>query len=83
MTVNVEFSNNIKAQFVALGPNTSADVCIEVVGSNGVKTLTFRDTFDSFKASLSDFILGVMSGRALSPPAFNREVVKIIGYGVM
>lgn len=50
-------------------------------GSNSNVTKSFRDSFQAFKASLEDFILGIRKEEIRIPRAETLEIVKIIELG--
>lgn len=54
-TLSVEWSSGLRGTFTATG-NAATPVTIRLFGENGVKTMTFSDTFHAFRAALQAFV---------------------------
>jgi hypothetical protein len=79
-TLAVNWNSGIQTTLFATGDGMHP-ISIRVVGTKGWKELAFSDSFSAFKAALEAFLLGIKSGTAESPRAFNAQVVQILEKG--
>jgi hypothetical protein len=71
----------VRATFSTLG-NILSPVQIKLEGSNGSRTLVFKNSFFAFKMALQDYIDGISDGICRSPFEFNAKVVDLIERGM-
>ena len=80
-SLSVRWGNDVRANFSTLG-NINSPIQIKIEGSNGSKTLVFRNPFQAFKMALQDYIDGISDGKCRSPFEFNVKVVDLIERGM-
>ena len=80
-SLSVRWGNDVRATFSALG-NMNSPVQIKLEGSNGSRTLVFKNAFSAFKMALQDYIDGISDGKCRSPFEFNAKVVDLIERGM-
>lgn len=80
-TVAVEWESGVRTTFFATGDGITP-IVIKVIGTKGIKELTFHDSFSAFKTALETFIKGVRNRTIESPRCFNEKVVRIIEAGM-
>lgn len=79
-TVAVSYSDGFQALISALGP-AQAPIAMRVFGDSGWKDLIFKNTFPAFKASLTDFVQGILHRDIRTPAKFMLEAVHLIESG--
>ena len=80
-SLSVRWGNDVRATFSTLG-NMISPVQIKLEGSNGSRTLVFKNSFSAFKTALQDYIDGICDGKCRSPFEFNAKVVDLIERGM-
>ena len=80
-SLSVRWGDGVKATFITLG-NVNSPIQVKIEGSNGSKTLVFKDSFSAFKMALQDYIDGISDGKCRSPFEFNAKVVDLIERGM-
>jgi predicted dehydrogenase len=78
--VALAYSKGFQATISALGAS-QAPFALRVVGETGWRDLIFKDPFNAFKATLLEFVQGIISRDQRIDPSFMLEVVGIIEAG--
>lgn len=78
--LTVHWKSNISTIFNVLGDAATA-IELRIIGTKGVQTLVFKDSFSAFKNTLEVFIKGVKSKRMMIPREETLRVVDLIEKG--
>jgi predicted dehydrogenase len=78
--VRAVHSSGTRVSITALGVQV-APISIHVIGTRGEASMTFKDTFQAFRAALQDFVDGINLRDVRSPPERLLAAVELIEAG--
>lgn len=79
-TVAVSYSGGIQVLISSLGA-AHAPIAMRVFGDTGWSDLIFKNTFRAFKASLHDFVQGILHRDVRTPAEFILEAIYLVESG--
>lgn len=80
--LTVKWSSGVTAIFKVLG-STKCPIDINIYGTKGFTTLSFKDSFSAFKSSLEAFIDSVINKNVIIERAETLEIIEIIEKGFL
>ena len=79
--LELEWLSGIHTSFSTLG-EIKSDLYLEIIGDRGSQKLVWKNTFQSFKAALQDFVDGIKYKECKSKKEYNYRVVNILERGL-